>query len=198
MKVVVAHVYAVLAHLGGFGLLGLGVLDSSLFLFAPFGNDLLMIAMTARHHSRLPYYSLMAALGSVLGCAITDLICRKGGEAGLERHLPGRRLAYVKRQFGRRAGWALALAAMVPPPFPFTAFVAAAAALDYPRKRLLGVIGVSRFLRFSIEGLLAIWFGRRILRLGHAPVVEGVVIFLMVVTLGGSAVSIYSWGKRSR
>ena len=35
------------------------------------------------------------------------------------------------------AGQALAIASLVPPPFPFTAFVMAAAALQYPRKRLL-------------------------------------------------------------
>ena len=36
--------------LGGPGLLLLGILDSS-FLFAPLGNDLLVVAMTARKHS---------------------------------------------------------------------------------------------------------------------------------------------------
>lgn len=198
MTLLVRHIYTVLAHLGGFGLLGLGALDSSLFLFAPYGNDLLMVAMTARHHAMLPYYAVMAAAGSVLGCAVTDLICRKGGEAGLDRRLSKRRLAYVKKQFRRHAGWTLAFSALVPPPFPFTAFVAGAAALGYPRKRLLAVIGASRFLRFSLEGLLAIWFGRRILGLADSRVVEGVVILLIVVTLAGSAISISSWVKGSR
>jgi len=35
---------------GGLGLVVLGILDSS-FLFAPLGNDLLVVAMTARKHS---------------------------------------------------------------------------------------------------------------------------------------------------
>jgi len=49
--------------LGGFGLLILGVLDSS-FLFMPLGNDLLMVAMTASRHVMLPYYAGMATAGT--------------------------------------------------------------------------------------------------------------------------------------
>ncbi len=198
MKTLIAPIFKVLSHLGGFGLLGLGVLDSSFMFFVPFGNDLLMIAMSARHHSRLPYYALMAAAGSVLGCLITDLVFRKGGEAGLERYVPGRRLDYIKRQFGKKAGWTLALASLIPPPFPFTPFVAAAAALKYPRRRLLAVIGASRFTRFTIEGLLAVWLGRDILKLADSRLMVGVVVSLIVVAVVGSAVSAYSWVKKSR
>src|SRR5947207_3972399 len=122
------HLSLVFFHLGGFGLLILGVLDSS-FLFSPFGNDLLMIALTARRHGRILFYAAMATAGSVLGCFITDAISRKGGEAGLEKRVPKRRLNYIKKKVKKSAGWALVLAALMPPPFPFTLFVAASAAL---------------------------------------------------------------------
>ena len=45
----------VLMHLGGVGLLIMGVLDSS-FLVLPLGNDLLVIALTARQHMKVFYY----------------------------------------------------------------------------------------------------------------------------------------------
>ena len=54
------------AHLGGFGLLLLGILDSS-FLFMPLGNDLLVVALTAQRHNRMLYYAAMASAGSVIG-----------------------------------------------------------------------------------------------------------------------------------
>lgn len=126
MKAIAEHLFLVFTHLGGFGL---GVLDSSFLLFVPFGNDLLVIAMSARRHSLMPYYASMAAAGSLLGCALMDALARKGGEKGLENHVPARRLNYVKKQVKKNASWALSFAALMPPPFPFTGFVAAAAAL---------------------------------------------------------------------
>ena len=50
----------------GIGLLVLGILDSS-FLFAPLGNDLLVVAVTARHRDipEMLYYAGMSTVGSV-------------------------------------------------------------------------------------------------------------------------------------
>jgi membrane protein YqaA with SNARE-associated domain len=193
----VGYIYSILHHLGGFGLLILGVLDSS-FLFMPLGNDLLMVAMTASRHVMLPYYAGMATAGSVLGCLITDILGRKGGEAGLEKKLPRKRIEYIKRKVTQRAGWALALASLMPPPFPFTPFVVAAAALQYPRKKLLAVIAVGRFIRFCLEGLLAISFGAGILRLAKSPMLQYVVIGLVIVSIVGTTLSLYKWIKKSK
>ncbi len=66
----------------------LGILDSS-FLFAPLGNDLLVVAMTAHPSPAMPgllYYAGMSTIGSVLGCLLVDVILRHAaGEKGLER-----------------------------------------------------------------------------------------------------------------
>src|SRR5580692_4623807 len=98
-----------LFSLGGFGLLLLGILDSS-FLFMPLGNDLLVVALTAHHHNRMAYYAAMASAGSVIGCFLTDMVCRKSGEKGLEKNFSGRTFDYVKRKIKSNAGWALAVA----------------------------------------------------------------------------------------
>jgi drug/metabolite transporter (DMT)-like permease len=76
--------------------------------------------------------------------------------------------------------------------------VAGAAAFQYPRKRLLSVIAASRFVRFSIDGLLAILFGTRIIRWTRAPEFLYVMVGLIVISLIGSALSIYSWIRGSR
>src|SRR5262249_45727158 len=96
------------------------------------------------------------------------------------------------------AAWALALASIAPPPFPFTPFVMAAAALQYSRRRMLAVVGVSRMFRFTVLGLLALTFGRRILRWLDNPVLQLALIGLVVVCIVGSVISVWGWIKRSR
>jgi membrane protein YqaA with SNARE-associated domain len=183
--------------LGGFGLLLLGILDSS-FLFMPLGNDLLMVALTANHRERMLYYAAMATAGSVLGCAITDWISRKGGEKGLEENYGGKRFDYVKRKVQEHAGPAIGLAALMPPPFPFTPFIIVSAALQYPRYKLLGIIAACRMARFAIEGALAMRYGRGIIRMAQSPYVQGFIIALVVISMAGSTISIWRWVQKSR
>jgi len=184
---------------GGPGLLVLGILDSS-FLFAPLGNDLLVVAATARRHSigLMLYYAAMSTIGSVLGCLLVDVLLRQAGEHGLEKHLSPRRLQYVRDKVARNAAWALVVASIAPPPFPFTPFVMAAAALQYPRKRMLAVVGAARMFRFTCLGVLALIFGRRILRWASGPLVQGLLVGLIVVCVVGSVISVVGWIRRSR
>jgi membrane protein YqaA with SNARE-associated domain len=184
---------------GGIGLLVLGILDSS-FLFAPLGNDLLVVAITARRHSipLMLYYAGMSTIGSVLGCLLVDAIVRPAGERGLEKHLSHRRLQYVREKVTRNAAWALVIASIAPPPFPFTPFIIAAAALQYPRKRMLAIVGAARMFRFICLGVLALIFGSRILRWASGAVVQVFLVVLIFVCVVGSVISVVGWIKRSR
>jgi membrane protein YqaA with SNARE-associated domain len=186
-------------RMGGPGLLLLGILDSS-FLFAPLGNDLLGVAMTARKHTvgYMLYYAAMSTAGSVLGCLLVDVTFRKAGEAGLEKHLSKKRLEYVKCKVEKNAAWTLVLASIAPPPFPFTPFVMGASALQYSRARLLTITGVARFFRFTVIGILALLFGRRILEWAKNPVLQGVLLALLVACIVGSVISVVKWLKRSK
>ena len=186
-------------RLGGPGLLLLGILDSS-FLFAPLGNDLLVVAMTAHRRSTaaMLYYALMSTVGSVLGCLLVDLLLRRAGEKGLEKHLPKRRLEYVKCKVQKNAAWALVVASIAPPPFPFTPFIMAAAALQYPRWRMAAIVGGARMVRFTALGVLAMLFGRHILKWVQTPLMQWSLIGLMVVCIVGSVVSVAGWIRRSR
>src|SRR5580658_1675621 len=186
-------------HLGGPGLLLLGILDSS-FLFAPLGNDLLVVAMTA-HYRSVPgmlYYAGMSTIGSVLGCLLVDVMLRRAGEKGLEHYLPRKRIGYIKGKVAKNAAWALVLASIAPPPFPFTPFIMAAAALQYPRIRLLAVTGAARMVRFTALGVLALLFGRHILQWAQSGAVQVALIALIAFCIVGSAISVVGWVKRSR
>jgi membrane protein YqaA with SNARE-associated domain len=197
VKAVTEHLFWIFLHLGGLGLLGLGILDSS-FLFMPLGNDLLVVALTVRNHARMPYYAAMTAAGSVLGVLLVDLVLRKGGEEGLKKYIAVSRLEYLKCKVKKRAGWALAVASLMPPPFPFTPLILASVALQYPRKKLLGVVAAARLVRFGVDGWLAVEFGAGILRLAHRPEAKIGILVLVATCLGGSAYSIWKWVRASR
>lgn len=187
-----AGLFAFVLKLGGLGLLVLGILDSS-FLFARWGNDLLVVAMTVRHPDgeHMLYYAAMSTVGSVLGCLPIDVVLRPLGAQGLEKHLSAGRLKRVERKVRDNAGQALAIASLIPPPFPFTAFVMAAAALQYPRQRLLAVLGATRMVRFTLLGVLALHFGESILTWSRNPIVQGFLVVLIILCTVGSVLSVY-------
>jgi membrane protein YqaA with SNARE-associated domain len=183
--------------LGGFGLLLLGVLDSSL-LFMPLGNDLLVIALTAAHRARMPYYVAMATAGSVVGVAFTHWLSAKSGRKGIEGDRKSRRIAYIERKVHDKGGAAIAAAALMPPPFPFTAFIIVAAALQYPRRKMLAIVAGCRAVRFAVDGSLALIYGRKIVGMAQSPWVQKLILSLVVVSIAGSAWSIAGWVRKSR
>jgi len=174
------------------------VLDSSFLLFLPLGNDLLLVGLTARNPKHLVYYVIMASAGSVLGCLATDWVSRKGGEEGLEKRVSKRRLVFVQSKVKDHGGYALAVASLMPPPFPFTAFVIVAAALKFPRFRLLGIIGICRVVRFLVEALLAERFGEQIVKSADTPLVQAIILSLVAISIVGTAYSLWSWTRRSQ
>ena len=158
----------------------------------PLGNDLLVLALCARYHMRVVYYVAMATAGSLLGCYVTDWISRKS-ESKLKKFVSGKVLDYIQQQVRKRAALALVVASLLPPPFPFTAVVAAAAAFQYPRNKLFSFVGVGRSLRFAIEGALAIHYGRWIIKQAQSPLLDHLMIALIVISIGGSAYTIFRW-----
>ncbi len=196
---IASAIFGLVLKFGGIGLLVIGILDSS-YLFVPWGNDLLLVALTSRRPevSLMLYYAAMSTIGSVLGCLVIDFTMRPLGAKGLEKYLSRRSLKRVQGKMEDKAGRALVLASLAPPPFPFTPFVMAAAALQYSRTRLLLIIGVTRIVRFVIIGVLALEFGKRILKWADNPVVQGLLIGLIALCVIGSIVSVVGWIKNSR
>jgi len=191
LNLLIHSIARALFRAGGLGVLTLGAFDSSP-LVMPLGNDLLVLALSARHHERVGYYVVMATLGSLIGCLATDWISRKS-ERGQRKLVSSSKLINIRELVQKQAGWALAVAALMPPPFPFTAIVAAAAAFRYPRVKLLILVGAARFVRFAIEGALAIHYGRWIIQQAQSPLLDHIMIVLIVVSIGGSALAIYQW-----
>jgi membrane protein YqaA with SNARE-associated domain len=196
VKPIIRIIARTLFRMGGLGLLTMSTIDSSPIVM-PLGNDLLMLALSARYHERMLYFALMATAGALMGSFITDWLSRKG-ERSLKKVVPGKYMDFITRQVKKRAGWTLAVSAIMPPPFPFTAILATAAAFQYPRKKLFAYVGAARFIRFTIEGALAIHYGRWIIRQARSPFLEHVMIALIVISLAGTAFSIFQWGEKGK
>jgi membrane protein YqaA with SNARE-associated domain len=189
--------FAFFVHTGYFGPLLLGVLDSS-FLFLPFGNDILVVILVARHHQGLPFYVLAAATGSTIGVIFLDLVARKLGEEGIKRMAGEKRFETLRKKVGSRAGWAVVLASLVPPPFPFTMVIATASALKYPRLRLFLLNWIARAVRFTIIGFLALEFGRQVISVANSAAFRYTIIGFVILCLIGSGFSIWNWIRHTR
>jgi membrane protein YqaA with SNARE-associated domain len=185
-------------RLGIFGLFLMSALDSS-FLVLPFGNDLLLIALVSQNRESLIWiaYVIASAIGSVVGVFFVDLIMRKAGEAGLERFVSRKRIDKLKAKLENKAGITVFIATLIPPPFPFTPAVMTASALQSPRGELLIAVFLGRLLRFGIEAVLALYFGRQLIAFMNSDVVTYMVYALIGIAAVLSTLSLLRWLKRS-
>jgi len=172
----------------------IGALDSSL-LSLPEINDYLVVGRCFRQHHAVFYFPLFAALGSVLGCFLLYTIMRRGGQAVLRRRFSIESIKRVEKAYARFGFLAIAVPAVLPPPLPFKIFVATAGTLEYPRWRFLLTVLVARSLRYYVEGILAVFYGRRVLIFLRD---NGVVIISIVATIGLIALLIYMLIKRRK
>jgi len=184
-------------RLGIFGLFVMSALDSS-FLVLPFGNDLLLIALVSSNRDSLIWiaYVIVSALGSVVGVFFVDLIMRKAGETGLERFVSRKRIDKLKAKLENKAGITVFIATLIPPPFPFTPVVMTASALQSPRGELLIAVFLGRLVRFGIEAVLALYFGRQLIAFMNSDVVTYIVYALIGIAVILSTLSLLRWLKR--
>jgi len=180
--------------MGVLGLFLLGVCDSS-FLFLPFSNDLLLIALVIRGRNSWQWviYAFAAALGSVVGVTLVDMVMRKAGKEGLEKFVGLRRLERVQGKIESSGVWTVFLATLLPPPFPFTAAIAAASALQIARRKMLSVVFAGRLVRYTLVSLLALYFGRRLLRYIRSDYVDYFVYSLIVLAVIGTVLTVRKW-----
>jgi membrane protein YqaA with SNARE-associated domain len=194
----VIPIFRRLRRLGGPGLVLLGIADNSVVPLTG-SMDVLTIWLAARHREPWPYYALMATLGAVIGGYITYSLARKGGKQAMERKLSKRRAAKVYETFERWGFWAVAVPALLPPPFPFVPFLLAAGAMQYSREKFLGALTLGRLLRYTIVAGMGSLYGNQIVRF-FSRYDKMAVAILVALACVGAAVSIiqyYRWKRTS-
>ena len=158
MARIVAWVQAFALGIGGPGLFLVAFLDSS-FLSLPEINDLLVVMLVVEHKARMPYYALMATLGSVAGCLVLYGLGRRGGEALVRRRFGGPRMTRALALSKRYGVFAVAVPAILPPPAPFKIFVLLAGVAAVPVWRFAVTIAVARGFRYFAVGALSVRYG---------------------------------------
>jgi len=170
-------------HLGGLGLIPLGILDSSL-IPVPGTLDVATIVLSARQEQLWMYYALMATAGSVVGGFVTYRLARKGGKEALERRFSHRNVDKVCKIFGRWGFGAIAVPALLPPPTPMVPFLIAAGAMQYPAGKFLAAFTMGRVPRYMILAYLAARYGRQIIAFiaqhGHPVVLTFIVVLIAI------------------
>ena len=180
-----------LRRMGGPGLILLGIADNSIIPLTG-SMDVLNIWLAARHREPWPYYAFMATLGSVIGGYITYALARKGGKETMERKLSKRRAKRVSRAFERWGFGAVAIPALLPPPFPFVPFIVAAGAMQYSRAKFVGALTLGRAVRYSIGAFLGFHYGTSILRF-FSQYYKPALGTLIVLAVAGTVLSILQY-----
>jgi membrane protein YqaA with SNARE-associated domain len=173
------------------GPLVLGALDASLVFFLPLAIDMVVIIMSAKHRDLFWIYPLLAAAGSVVGSMVTFAMGRWIGEAGLERFASARQIERLKCRVRDKGAVAMALPAIVPPPFPFTPFVLTCGALDVDRWKFFGTLFAVRVVRFGAESVLALVYGRAIIAWLKSDTMQVIIGLFIVIAIAGTLWSFY-------
>jgi hypothetical protein len=104
----------------------------------------------------------------------------------------------LKKKIGEKGGYAVAMACLSPPPFPFTAVISTVSALGYPRHKLLAIVGSARAIRFLILGALAMRYGRMILRIANSDAFKWTMTIFVFLCVAGSVLSLMKWFRRGK
>ncbi len=183
------------------GLVVLGALDSSMVFFLPLGIDFIVILLAARKPELFWLYAILATVGSIIGAAGTFWIGRKVGEHGLSKFVKPSRLKRVQERVGDGAAVTIAALAIIPPPFPFTAFVLTSGACHVNAWTFFVTLGAVRSVRFVAEGALAAHYGKGIIGWMQSTtftVIVGAMAAIAIVGTIVSAVALYRSTKRDR
>jgi len=180
------------------GIVAMGLLDSSLVFFLPLGIDFVVIIMAARKPELFWLYAMLATTGAMAGAAATFWLGRKLGEKGLEKIVSPSRLKRVQQRISERAAYSVAALGIIPPPFPFTAFVLCSGALKVqPWSFFLTLAGV-RLLRFGVEGALAARYGRGILAWMKSATFQWIIGGFIALAVIGTVVSAVAVWRSTR
>lgn len=172
----------------------LGFLDATFFFTLPLGIDAAIVVLAGRGGIYVWLPPLLATAGSLAGAALTYWIGSKIGDAGMHRFASEK---WLKRIRAKLKGSAVTLAVLdlMPPPFPFSAFVLGAGAARVDRKRFFVTLAVVRLFRFGVEALLGLRYGRYALKWVESETVERVVTGIVVLAI---AAGLFSLGRLRR
>jgi len=179
-----------LRNLGGIGLILLGFTDGSLIPLLG-SMDALTIVLASRHHDMWLYYAGMATIGSTIGGSLTYRLALKRGNQVLIRRFGEPRTQRLCRFFTRWGFGAVAVPALLPPPFPIVPFLLAAGSTHYPKGRFVAALASGRAVKFTLLAFLASLYGRRALRQAAGYYTSLLLALLIAAAMIGVSLALY-------
>jgi membrane protein YqaA with SNARE-associated domain len=158
LRAFISSIYGFALGLGGPGLFAVAFLDSS-FVSLPQINDILVVLMVTQNKAWMPYYALMATLGSIAGCYVIYYLAERGGETFLRKRLKPGHIERALALYKKHGLMALIVPALLPPPAPFKLFVLMAGVAEVRPWQFVAAIAVARGARYLALGVLAIYYG---------------------------------------
>jgi membrane protein YqaA with SNARE-associated domain len=169
--------------LGAPGIFLVAFLDSSI-LSLPEVADLLVIWMVTNNKSRIVIYVVSATLGSLLGCLLLYGIGKKGGAGFVHRRFGSTNVERALDAFRRHGIMAVLIPSILPPPAPFKIFVLLAGVADISVARFSTAILIGRGVRYTTEGLLALWYGERAIAFIHQNTATVALATVIIIAVG--------------
>jgi len=185
-----------LIHLGGPSLILLGLVDNSVIPL-PGSTDIVTILLAAHHREPWVYYAIMATAGAIIGGYLTYRMARKGGKETLEKRFSKKKTDKVYAIFSRWGFAAVAIPALLPPPFPIVPMLLAAGAMQYPTRKFLTALAVGRGIRFTILAYLGFHYGRHIVNF-FARYYWPVLIALIAFSVVGGLYGLFEYKRRQK
>jgi membrane protein DedA with SNARE-associated domain len=159
--------------------------------------DVFTIWLAASNRKLWFYYAAMATLGALIGGYITYAIARRGGKEALEHRFDKQKAEKLFKKFEKRGFWAVAIACLLPPPFPLVPVLLAAGALQYERKKFIGAIATGRGIRFTVVAGMGALYGHAIVVFFH-QYYKPALYTLIALAVIGSIVALYQYLRYRR
>jgi membrane protein YqaA with SNARE-associated domain len=170
-----------LLALGPLGMFAVGVIESCSI---PIPLELLLIPLVASRPERMLAYVLLATAASVLGSLLIFALARKLGSNWVERRLPEHVYRRVHHAVETYDVLAIGVPALLPPFFPFMAFVMVAGLFRMSWTGFVVPMFVGRSIRYYIEVWLALRYGSRALTFLARHPVASVAVLTGVLAVG--------------
>jgi membrane protein DedA with SNARE-associated domain len=188
---------ALIASVGGVGVMCLALADSSFFSL-PEGNDLLIVVLsTGKSWGNMIYYVGMTVIGSVIGCTLVYFIGRKGGSPVLRRKFSKQSIDRAEKLINRYGILTVLVPSILPPPFPFKIFVLSAGVFRLKMPEFLTAVVVGRTLRYGFWGVLAVIYGNAVKQYMQQNLNLAGIVLLTCFALV-AAISLYCYFHRAK
>lgn len=157
LKAFPAAMTHILSLYGGWGLVGISLLDSA-GLSLPGVKDVMLIYLSGTDPSRAWLYALGCATGTAIGSLFIYWIGRSGIKV-LKRKGSDKEMGRAMKWISKNDFVTVLVASLLPPPLPFKPFLLASGILRISSIRLLAALMLGGALRFGAEAWIGVKFG---------------------------------------